>query len=89
MTGLYLINQPTNPATSAAEIIKPIPSPRDLSRNGESVPGLVVPTLATSSGTLAICQNLVGLTSKDQNYNLSCDTDKNGVINAIDLGGIK
>lgn len=89
VTGLYLINQPTNPETSASEIINPIPSPRDLSRNGESVPGLIVPTAATSSGSLAVCQNLTGLASQDQNYNASCDIDKNGIINVIDLSKMR
>jgi hypothetical protein len=81
LTGLYLINQPTNPASSAAEVVAPVAPPE-----GDK---LVLPTKSTGEFTLAHCQPLYGKTKTDEGYDAVCDADNNGLINVLDLQKMK
>jgi hypothetical protein len=77
LTGLYLINQPTNPASSASEVVAPVVPP-----------GVNVASSSATSGggfTLQHCEPLYGKTSTDSGFDVVCDMDNNGVINVLDL----
>ncbi len=89
VTGLYLVNQRTNPPSSAKEIINPVAPPTG-SGNGQDTTGFVAPSAAASSaGTLAGCQKAFGMKSADAGYIKACDLDNNGIINVLDLSKLK
>ncbi len=89
VTGLYLVNQRTNPPSSASEIINPVAPPAG-SGNADDGTGFVAPTTAASSaGTLANCQKAFGMKTADADYIRTCDLDNNGIINVLDLSKMK
>ncbi len=89
LTGLYLINQPTNPFSSASqgtEIVNPVKPPsEDVNSNVEKV----VPTVASKTATLEECQKAYGKKKEDADFKEECDVDKNGLINVLDLQKMK
>jgi hypothetical protein len=76
LVGLYLVNQQTNPGSSAAEIINPI-----------SVP--VEPTEAAFSATRVSCEKFFGKKEGDVEFKKACDVDLNGLINILDLSKLQ
>jgi len=79
VSGLYLVNRPTNPSTSASEIVNPI-RPPDVATEAPKSP---------SEFSLANCEKSYGLTKGDPKFNEVCDVDGNGLINVIDLQKMK
>jgi hypothetical protein len=83
LTGLYLINRPTNPPTSAQENVIPVVPPNEVS---------VVPSDeigATGSATLVRCEPQYGKSSYKPGFDPVCDLDSNGLINVLDLQKMK
>lgn len=79
VTGLYLINQQTNPASRAAEetteLVNPVKPP---------------PTVAQSEKpTYAECEKLFGTKKADVRYEVKCDLDNDGAITVLDLRKLK
>lgn len=78
VAGLYLINQRTNPASSASqgeELVNPIQPP---------------PTVAPSEDpTLAQCEKLFGYKKGEVSYEAKCDLDNDGAITIRDLQKLK
>ncbi len=75
MTGLYLVNQQTNPASKAAseEIVAPI----------------APPAASENKATLVECQKVFGKTKTDADFKSECDLNSDGVINILDLSKLK
>ena len=78
VTGLYLINQKTNPSSSASsgeEMINPIPPPQQPTSNPAPV--------------FAVCEKLFGFKKGDVKYDVKCDVDNDGAITILDLQKLK
>lgn len=80
LAGLYLVNKPTNPASSAStEIVNPVQPPEEATSGANTSGGL----------TLAKCEKLYGRVTTDADFDAKCDLDNNGIINVLDLQKMK
>lgn len=96
VTGLYLVNQQTNPSSSAQEIVNPVAPPPGVDSGGSKAGLAVEPTAASNAAStpsnvpsLATCQKAFGRKTGETGFIVACDLDKNGIINVLDLSKMK
>lgn len=75
LTGIYLINQQTNPSSSAQEIVRPLSEPTSSPTEEEA--------------TRVFCEKYFGKKTGDLDFKAICDVNKDGLINILDLSKLE
>lgn len=97
LTGLYLINQQTNPSSKAAEekvvpVVLPTKTQNETEKTSESTGNEQLPTGSEKSDggvTRAECEKIFGKREGMAEFKKECDVNKDGLINLLDVTELK